>query len=225
MWLVLTLSLLMIGIASGGFVRSLAQERTLKMTRVYLAFCAIVGSVQLALLLFRSGVHYKTAYWSFEFAHNVLLCFLSAEIIIALLPRRFAILWSGIAFAIPLIMLIPRLPLRLPAALLNLSTSASFVGGILLLSLFLISVNWKNEHRMATAGVVTLLVGDLVSFFGSIGHSGLGQTSAVQLAPLPGLILLSLAGRSKRANKLKPENAEKPPKMPLPESARGGHAA
>jgi len=225
MWLVLTLSLLMIGIASGGFVRSLMQQRTLKMTRVYLAFCAIVGSIQLALLLFRSGIHYKTAYWGFEFAHNVLLCFLSAEIIKALLPRRFAILWSGIAFAIPLIMLIPRLPLKLPAALLNLSTSASFVGGILLLSLFLIPVNWTNEHRMATAGVFTLLVADFLSFFGSTGLIGLGQTSAVQLAPLPGLILLSLAGHPKRANKLKPKNAGQPPKMLAEDLGHGGHAA
>jgi len=225
MWLVLTLSLLIIGVAAGGFVRSLAQERTLKMTRVYLAFCAIVGAIQFALLLLRSGAHYKTAYWSFEFAHNVLLCLLSAEIIKALLPRRFAIVWSGIAFAIPVIMLIPRLPLKPPTALLNLSTSASFVGGILLLSLFLTSVNWTKEHRIATAGVVTMLVADLLSFFGSTGHSGLGQTSAVQLAPLPGLILLSLAGRPKQANKVKPENAGKPPKLPPEELAHGGHAA
>jgi hypothetical protein len=225
MWRVLALSLFMIGVASGGFVRSLSQERTLRMTRVYLAFCAVVGSIQLAFWLLWSGVHYNAAYWTFEFAHNVLLCFLSAEIISALLPRRFVIPWIGVALAIPLITLIARFPLKLPAALVIFSTSASFTGGILLTCLFFISVKWTKEHRMATAGVVAVLTGDLLSFFGSTGHSGPIQTSAVQLAPLLGLILLSLAGRSKRADKLKRENVEKPPKMPSQKLGRGGHAA
>lgn len=225
MWRVLALSLFMIVVASGGFVHSLSQERTLRMTRVYLAFCAVVGSVQLAFWLLLSGVHYNAAYWTFEFAHNVLLCFLSAEIIRALLPRSFVIPWIGIALAIPLSTLIARLPLKLPAALVILSTSASFTGGILLMSLFFISVNWTKEHRMATAGVVAVLTGDLLSVFGSTGHGGPNQTSAVQLAPLLGLILLSLAGRSKRANKLKRENVGKSSEMPSQKLGRGGHAA
>jgi hypothetical protein len=225
MWRVLALSLFMIGVACVGFVYSFSQERTLRMTRVFLAFCAVVGSVQLAFWFLWFGIQYNAAYWTFEFAHNVLLCFLAAEIIKALLPRRFTIIWSGIAIALPLITLIVRLPLRLPAALVVLSTSASFTGGMLLMSLFFISVNWTKEHRMATAGVVAVLVGDLLSSFGSTGHSGPGQTSAVQLAPLLGLVLLSFAGRSKQTDKLKRENAGKPPEMPSGESVRGGHAA
>jgi hypothetical protein len=225
MWRVLVLSLFMIGVAFVGFRRSFLQERTLRMTRVYLAFCAVVGGIQLAFWLLWSGVHYNAAYWAFEFAHNVLLCFLSAEIIRALLPRQFTIPWIGVALAIPLIALIARWPLRLPAALVILSTSASFTGGILLTSLFFISVKWTKEHRLATAGVVAILTGDLLSFFGSTGNEGPIQTSAVQLAPLLGLILLCLAGRSKRADKLIRENAGKPPTMPPQELGRGGHAA
>jgi hypothetical protein len=221
MWRVLALSLFMISVAVGGFVWSFSQERTLRMTRVYLAFCAVVGSTQLAFWLLWSGVHYNNAYWAFEFAHNVLLCVLSAEIIRALFPRRFVVPWIGIALTIPLITLVARLPLKLPAALVILSTSASFTGGILLTCLFFISVKWTKEHRMATAGVVAVLIGDLLASFGTTGHSSPGQTSAVQIAPLLGLILLSLAGRSKRADKLKGENAGKPPEMPSEELASG----
>jgi hypothetical protein len=224
-FLVPALSFFIVGVAAVGFVRSLSQVRTLRLTRGYLAFCAIAGGIQLAFWLVWRGVNYNVVYWALELAHNVLLCFLSAEIIKALLPRRFAILWSGIALATPLIMLIVNWPLKLPVALLNLSTSASFVGGILLLSLFFISVNWTKEHRLATAGVTAILFGDLVSSFGDTGHIGPGRTSALQLAPLLGLILLSLAGRSKRADKLKRENVEKPPEMPSQDLASGATRA
>lgn len=194
---ILALWLFMISLASGGFVHSLFQERTLRMTRVYLAFCAVVGSIQLGLWLLWPGVYYD-AYWIFEVVHNVLLCFLSAEIIWPLFPRRSASSWIGIALTIPLITLLVRLPLKPTAALVIVSTSAGFTGGILLMSLFFTSVIWTKEHRIATAGVVAVLLGDLLSPFVISGRSGPGQISAVQLAPVVGLILLSLAGHSKQ---------------------------
>lgn len=222
---VLALWLFMIGVASRGFVRSLSQERTLRMTRAYLAFCAVVGTIQLVFWLLWPGV-YNSAYWTFEVAHNVLLCFLSGEIIRSLLPRRFVIPWTGIALAIPLIMLLVRLPLKPTAALVIFSTSAGFTGGILLMSLFFMSVNWTKEHRVATSGIVALLLADLLSFFGIFGNLGPSQISAVQLAPLLGLLLLSYAGRPKQTGEPAHGNAGPTAEIPSKsESARGGHAA
>jgi hypothetical protein len=190
--------LLMIAVASGGFSLSLRQKRTLKLTCVYLAYCATVGSIQLAFWFLWPAL-YSKAYWTFELVHNVLLCFLSAEIIWRLLPRRYVVGWASIASFIPAATLLVRLPLNpAAAALLNFSTSASFTGGILLMSLFFIPVNWTKEYRIATAGVFSVLLADLLSSFGISGYSGANQISAVQLAPLLGLILLSLAGEVKQ---------------------------
>lgn len=221
---VLALSLLVISVACGGFVYSLSQERTLRMTRVYLAFCAVLGSIQLT---FRPlwPVTYCHEYWTFEVAHNLVLCFLSAEIIRRLLARRSAIRWIGIAVTIPLATVLVRLPLNPVTALRNVSTAADFVGGLMLLALFFISPSWTTEYRIATSGVIAILVGDLLSLFEISGHSGgRGLISAVQLAPVLGLILLSLAGRFK--SKDKPTHRRHSTLRELPQNrARSGHAA
>jgi len=193
--------LFIIAISSGGFICSLSQERTLRMTRVYLAFCAIVSSAQLACWLLWPGV-YSEAYWTFEVAHNVLLCTLSAEIIWALLPHVYAVCWIGVASAIPLIITLhDKLPPQPASILVMISTSATFSSGILLMSLFLRSVNWTREHRNATFAVVAIFLGNLLSLSLS-EHSGPLQTSAVQLAPLLGLILLCLAACSREVDLL-----------------------
>lgn len=80
---------------------------------------------------------------------------------------------------------------------LRVSLTASFTGGVLLCFAFLIKVRWTREYRLTTAGVMTLLVADLLLLF-AVGE-GLGSSLISQLGPIPGLVLLSIAGRSTKA--------------------------
>ena len=185
---------LVMGVASLCLLLSFFQKRTLIMPRVLLAFCAS-GSVTLFTVCLLSPNSYGTVYWAYDFAGNALLCLSSAEIIWALLPRHLVLLWIGMAAALVVLSVmiyIIRLPQSLGAPLVIISRGAAFISGILLFSLLLVSPKSKIEHRIATAGVLALIAGELLSFLGGFFRTRLSQISAVQLATLLGLILLSV---------------------------------
>lgn len=184
------------GIASVGFLLSLPQKGTLRMPRVFLAFSA-AGSFTLFAVCLLWPSSYRTAYWAFDFASNLLLCCLSVELNWALLPRPFVQRWIRLAMILSGMMLVLRLPQVLVEPLVIISRAASVSGAILLLSLFLVSANWTAEHRIATAGVFAVLAGELLSFIESCCHTGPGQIWTAQVSPLLGLMLLSLAACSK----------------------------
>jgi hypothetical protein len=89
------------------------------------------------------------------------------------------------------------IPTTAPETLLNLSTSASFTAAGLLLLLMFFEVNWTKEHAWITAGVLSVLASDFITSWRSTAPLSVISVSVIQLAPIPGLILLSLAGSSK----------------------------
>ncbi len=186
--------------AATGFIASLRQKRTLVMPKNYLAFFAVVGSIQLVCFLIRPG-EYHILFWVSEIVHNILLCVVSVEIIYELLPRRYAITWILAALLILSVRLVLGMPAPATEALLNLSITASFTSGVLLILLLFIKVDWKREHALVTAGVIALLLGDVIPWIGWLKEVlGTGFVTTVQLGPLTGLVLMSIAGFKKRSS-------------------------
>lgn len=197
-------------LAALAFLITFRQERKLKLPRYYLAFFALAGLTQLACLLWWPR-HYPLVFWICEVAHNCLLCLLCLEVIADLLPRRYVLIWSLTALLILVVSVAAQLPSDAADVLLNVSMSASYTGGVLLVLLFFLPVAWtreyKPEYKLVTAGVLAVLLGNLVASLG-MKHFirerlpevrvGAQLISEVQLAPLVGLVLLSLAGQFKR---------------------------
>ena len=186
----LALWLLDIAVAIVGFIISLFQTRKLVVPRSYLAYFGLAGLVQLLSKIMGSG-QYPNLFWVLEVVHNVLLCILCIEIVSRLLPRQYAHICSGAAFLILAISFVLQDSSDIREAFLNLSISASFIGGILLVFIFFIKVRWTREYRVTTAGVIALLSADVIFLFATRdGSSGLIS----QLGPIPGLVLLTAAG-------------------------------
>jgi len=191
---VLALWILTILVAAAGFFVSLRQSRRLKLPKVYLGFFALAGLIQLVCSFVLKIDHYRAVYWAFQLAHNVLLCLISLEILLHLVQMRY-IKYLAIAFlALLIIGLITEIPSSGLDILLNLSISASFSGVLLLTLLTFVNVHWTREYRLVTAGVMALLVGDLLPFLAWLLRGrAKGLSIAVQLGPVTGLILLTLA--------------------------------
>jgi hypothetical protein len=191
--------LLTITAATLGFLFSLRQKRKLKTPQIFLGYFACAGIVQLACLLTRSG-DYQTLFWATDITHNVLLCIISIEVLCHLLPdRRYAFVWTLAAFTILIVRLSHGLPSKAYFVLLNLTVNASFTCGVLLVLLLFIKVDWTQEYSLVSVGIVLLLVSDNVPWIGWVSKA-LGKllVSVVQLGPVVGLTLLSIAGADVR---------------------------
>lgn len=189
--------LLTIIVAAVGFLISMHQYRRLRWPKVYLAYCAGVGLIQMT-CWFKLPNHYNAIFWFFQLAHDVLLCWLSVEIISVLLPARFVKFWATAFLVILLAGFFNTLPATTTAALLNLSISASYTGGLLLVALFFINVNWTKEDILVAAGVVTILLSHIVSSLQWMKAGlGIALILIIQLVPLIGLILMIIAGSSR----------------------------
>lgn len=187
----LALWLLDIAVAIVGFLISLFQTRNLIFPRSYLAYFGVAGLVQLLSKIMGSG-QYPNLFWVLEVVHNVLLCMICIEIVSRLLPREYVRICSSAAFLILAISFVLQAASNVMEAFLNLSISASFVGGILLVFIFFIKVRWTREYRVTTAGIIALLSADVISLF--VARGGTGSSLISQLGPIPGLVLLSVAG-------------------------------
>lgn len=188
--------ILVIAIASAGFISSLRRQRSLVFPISYLAYFAGAGLVQLLSKLIGSG-QYDYFFWFCEILHNVLLFAVCLELAFRLFPREYAHVCSVSASLIVAISFMLRADPSVMENFLRVSLTASFTGGVLLCFAFFIKVRWTREYRLTTAGVMTLLVADLLLLFAV--RDRLGSSLISQLGPIPGLVLLSVAGPSKKA--------------------------
>jgi hypothetical protein len=78
---------------------------------------------------------------------------------------------------------------------LQLSRTANYGGGMLLLFIFLIGAEWTYEYALTTRRVLILVIVDLVTF--GINKPAVSNLIS-QIGPLPGLLLLSVSGSRKR---------------------------
>lgn len=184
--------LLVIFCASIGFLISLYQERQLKSPELYLGYVALAGMTQLIYFAVRPS-SYGAVFWIAELLNNILLCLMSLEIGISLLPRRYLKIF---ALSLPIILAL-RLSARLPspsALLLDLSAGASYGCGLLLCLVLFLRVKWTNEQKLVTAAVLVLLLSSLIQSFGlSLRLSVISG----QIEPLIVIVLLVSAGRSR----------------------------
>lgn len=210
-------------VAIWAFGKSVRQSREFKGVQWYPLFCALASLIQLVIYIWWRKQYYLS-FWSFQFAHNIFLCFLAIEIISRLVHKTYAVLWAVAAFlaffSILALTLADKVdnaakPLKLSALFLDISTSCVITAGLLMTLLLAIRVNrqaensignisiWskilgnfvplrEREHAIATVGVLLILLGDYVS------SKMWGNATFVQLAPLAGLILMALAGSTKR---------------------------
>lgn len=180
--------------AAGGFLISLRQERLMKLSRVYLAYFATAGSVQLICWVIKPG-HYGIVFWILELSHDILLCLLALEITSHLLPPRFVKFWAIAFLLIMIIGYVNSLPTTAPKVLLNLGVSSLFTGAWLLMLLVFFDVPWTREYGLVTAGVLAVIANDVLS--SPYIRAGMNDwfVALIQLSPLPGLVLLTLAGR------------------------------
>ena len=80
-------------VAIWAFWRSVRQTREFKGVQWYPLYCASASIIQL--VIFRLWPHeYNISFWVFQFAHNIILCFLTIEIISRLVEKIYAVLWA-----------------------------------------------------------------------------------------------------------------------------------
>jgi hypothetical protein len=176
-------------VAGFGFLGAMRQRRRLSLMRWYLAFVALAALLGLALLPFRPLPIYRIAYWIVELAHNALVCLLALEVITQMLPQRVAQIWGAFLLTILGVALAKELPLMTLAGAMNLSASADFVAGLLLVSLAFFDLEWSREHAVAAFGVALVLLGDALPMVKWI--QGTVLTLALQVGDLPGVAVLA----------------------------------
>lgn len=187
-------------VALCGFIVGLLQERKLKVPILYMGYFALAGSVQF-IAFFARPRDYAAIFWIAEFLHDCLLCVLSVEVLSVILPRKYVIFWTVPA----LVLLVGRVAVGLPSSysnvFLDLASSASFIGGALLLLLLFVNVKWTREEKMVTAGIIALLLSEMLGSLEMTARHA-SAVMAIQLTPLIGLLLLTFAGSRRQRTRL-----------------------
>lgn len=186
--------LITLTVGAGSLALAVRQERKLQVPLVYLGYFCLASILQ----LFYYGVtsNQNSMFWWLELLHNILLCLLSLEIVSHIAPDWHGKLW-GFALLATLTINFIVIPMSVPGSLPALATRSLMTGFWLLILVALYGVRMNREYTLITAGILTLLLGDM---FASphFPKAGPWLITFIQLLPVPGLCLIAFAG-SKRA--------------------------
>jgi hypothetical protein len=200
-------------------IRSANQAREFKGVQWYPLYFAVASIIQL--VIFRWWPRqYNVSFWVFQFADNIICCFLTIEIISRLVQKIYAVLWAIAAalafFSSLFIMLADKIDdaassLKISDLFLDISRSCVIAALLLISILLAIHVKWKSESPYDTASFWTKILGNVIPSWKreyKLGIAGVlmvlvgdylsfkmwGNSFLVQFAPLAGLILMAFAG-------------------------------
>lgn len=194
--------LLEITIALIGFVVSFLQRRSLAFPKSFLAYFVAAGAVQF--YFYDAGLlgspQYMKLFWFLQVIYNLLLFAVSIEIAKRLLPGQYVTFCTA-AFVILLVVAgYKNFGSGVENECLQLSRTANYGGGMLLLFIFLIGAEWTREYALTARGVLILVIVDLVTF--DINKPAVSNLIS-QIGPLPGLFLLTISGSRKQGRSMR----------------------
>jgi hypothetical protein len=180
-----------------GFVFSFFQRRDLVFPKSFLAYFVVGGAVQL--YFYHAGqlgsVQYMKVFWFLQVIYNLLLFAVSIEIAKHLLPGQYVTLCTAAFIVLLVVAGYKNFGSGVGNECLQLSRTANYGGGMLLLFIFLIGAEWTIEYALTARGVLILVIVDLVTF--GINKPAVSNLIS-QIGPLPGLLLLSVSGLRNR---------------------------
>ncbi len=180
------------------------HPRRLKTLRIYLTFAAVATAAGSLAMLTGSPQSYRSAFWTIEILHDLILCAVALEVITVMLPQR-VVMCLSLFLSIVLVLTIRRdLSGNGTGGLINIAMTADFTAGLLLAPLvFFDSLTWEREKALAAIGVCITLAADVIpATVHAITGTSADLSAITEAGSIIGMVLLAAAAASGR-----PENA------------------
>jgi hypothetical protein len=169
------------------------RERRFLMLRIYLAYVALAALAGIPLLSHTATEAYRLAFFAVDLAHNALLLGLSLQIVAALAPEKWGIAAGVFWLTLVIVGVAHSQPSTATAALLDSSIAAEFGAvGLLLVLVLIPGMQWTRTTALAASGIALVALSSAIPEMHWLDTQSPVQ-SAIQLADLPGLLLLAFS--------------------------------